>query len=198
MSHLVISSPTSPCTHHSLPLPIINDPLEEVIPLNLNLNEHFDLNIPHISPTPKRTSEIILHPIEKIVEPAQTPSLQPIVTLSTQETTQKETPTTMEKQAQGSSINQEGLHFEELKWALEIEENVQKILTHYKAQRNEIKAQQEENKNWLLIKVDYEEKLKEQDCQMDQLQLSYLNTAGERDSLKSKALEWKDKVNENA
>ena len=99
MSCLVISSPTSPCTHLSLPLPIINDPLEEVIPLNVNLNEHFDLDIPHISPTPECTTELILHPTRKIVEHAQTPSLQPIVTLSTQETTQKETPTTMDKQA---------------------------------------------------------------------------------------------------
>ena len=71
-SHLVISSPASPHTHHSLPLPIIDDPLDEVIPLNLNLNDHFDLDIPHISPTPKRTNDIILHPIDKMVEPAQT------------------------------------------------------------------------------------------------------------------------------
>ena len=68
-----------------------------MIPLNLNLDEHFDLDIPHISPTPERTTELILHPTEKIVEPAQTSSLQPIVTLSTQEITQKETPTTKEK-----------------------------------------------------------------------------------------------------
>ena len=32
---------------------------------------------------------------------------------------------------------------------------------------------------------------------MDQFQISYLNTVGERDSWKSKALEWKDKVNQN-
>ena len=67
MSRLVISSPTSPHTHHSLPLPIIDDPLEEVIPLNINLNDHFDLDIPHISPTPERTNDIILHPIERIM-----------------------------------------------------------------------------------------------------------------------------------
>ena len=163
----MISSPTSPCTHFSSPLLNINDPLDEVIPLNLNLNEHFDLDIPHISPTPERTSEITLHPTNKIIEPTQTPSLQPIVTLSTKKTTQKETPTTGDKQAQGSLINQEGLQFEELKWALEIEENVQNMLTHYRAQRKEIKAQQEENKNWLSIKADYEEKLKEQHSQMD-------------------------------
>ena len=96
-SYLVISSPTSPHTHFSSPLPSTNDLLDEVIPLNLSLNEHFDLDIPHISPTPERASEITLHPTKKIVEPTQTPSLQPIVTLSTQETTQKETPTTMEK-----------------------------------------------------------------------------------------------------
>ena len=46
----------------------------------------------------------------------------------------------MEKQAQGSSINKEGLRFEEIKWVMEIEDNVQKILTHYKAQRKEIKT----------------------------------------------------------
>ena len=28
MSRLIISSPTCPCTHHSLPLPIINNPLD--------------------------------------------------------------------------------------------------------------------------------------------------------------------------
>ena len=61
------------------------------------------------------------------------------------------------------------------------------MLTHYKAQRKEIKAQQEKSKNWLLMKAKYEEKLKEQDCQMDRLQLSYLNTSGEHDSWKSKA-----------
>ena len=98
-SHLVISSPPSPHTHQSLPLPIIDDPLDEVIPLNLNLNDHFDLDIPHISPTPERTNDIILHPIEKMVEPAQTPSLTPIITLPTQETTQQETPTRREIQA---------------------------------------------------------------------------------------------------
>ena len=70
-----ISSPTSTCTHHALPLPIINDPLEEVIPLNLDLNEHFDLDVPHISPTLERTSEISLHPTDKILEPVHTPSL---------------------------------------------------------------------------------------------------------------------------
>ena len=140
-SHLVISSPTSPWTHHSLPLPIIDDPLDEVIPLNLNLNDNFDLDIPHISPTPEHTNNIILHPTQNIVEPAETPSLSPIITFHTHDTTQQETPTTREIQAQGSSINKEGLHFKELKWALEIEDNVQKMLTHYKAQRKEIKAQ---------------------------------------------------------
>ena len=69
------------------------------------------------------------------MEPAQTPSLSPIITLPTQEITQKETPTTIEKKAQGSKISTEGLQFEELKWALEIEETVQNMLTHYKAQR---------------------------------------------------------------
>ena len=81
---------------------------------------------------------------------------------------------------------------------MEIEENVQNMLTHYRAQKKEIKAQQEENKNWLLIKADYGEKLKEQDSQMDHLQLSYLNTTGECDSLKFEALQWKEKVNKNA
>ena len=95
------------------------------------------------------------------MEPAQTPSLSPIITLPTQEITLKEIPTTIEKQAQGSKIRKEGLQFEELKWALEIEENVQNMLTHYKAQRNQIKAQQEENKNWLSLKAELEEKLKE-------------------------------------
>ena len=33
---------------------------------------------------------------------------------------------------------------------------------------------------------------------MDQLQFSYLNTVGEHDSWKSKALEWKEKENWNA
>ena len=162
-SHLVISSPTSPHTHHSLPLPIINDPLDEVIPLNLNLNDHFDLDIPHISPTLERTNDIILQPTEKMIEPAQTPSLTPIITLPTHETTQQETPTTEKIQAQGSSINQEGLLFEELKWALEIDDNVQKMLSHYKTQRNQIKAQHEEYKNWLSVKTKLEEKIKEQD-----------------------------------
>ena len=87
-SCLAISSPTSPHTHHSLPLPIINNPLDEVIPLNLNLNDHFDLDIPHISPTPKHTSNIILHPTKKTIELAQTPSPSPIITLPTHETTQ--------------------------------------------------------------------------------------------------------------
>ena len=35
------------------------------------------------------------------MEPAQTPPLSPIITLPTQENTQKETPTTIEKHAQG-------------------------------------------------------------------------------------------------
>ena len=115
-----------------------------------------------------------------MIEPAQTPSLTPIITLPTHETTQQETPTTEKIQAQGSSINKEGLRFEELKWALEIDNNVQKMISHYKALRNKIKAQQEENKNCLLIKAEYEEKLN--DHQMDQLQLSYLNTTGKHDS----------------
>ena len=33
---------------------------------------------------------------------------------------------------------------------------------------------------------------------MDQLQIFYLNTIGEWDKWKSKALEWKEKVNQNA
>ena len=33
--------PSSPHTHLSLPLPIINDPLDEIMPMNLNLKEHF-------------------------------------------------------------------------------------------------------------------------------------------------------------
>ena len=126
-----------------------------------------------------------------MVEPAQTPSLSPIITLPTHETKQQETPTIGEIQAHGLSINKEGLRFEELKWALEINDNVQKMLSHYKTHRNQIKAQQEENKNWLSTKADFEEKLKELDCQMDELQLSYLNIAREHDSWKSKALEWK-------
>ena len=72
------------------------------------------------------------------------------------------------------------------------------MITHYKAQRKQIKGQQEENKNWLSLKAKLEEKLKEQDCEMDQLQLSYLNTTSECDSQKPKALEWKEKVNQNA
>ena len=72
------------------------------------------------------------------------------------------------------------------------------MLSHYKAQRNQIKAQQEEYKNWLSVKTELEKKLKEQDRQMDQLQISYLNTVGERNSWSSKALEWKEKVNQNA
>ena len=102
--HLHISSPTSPCTHLSSPLPIINYPLDEVLPLNLNLDEHFDLDIPHISPTTERTSDIMLHPTDRSIEPTQTPSLSPIITLPTQPSTYKEPPTTISTQAPGTSL----------------------------------------------------------------------------------------------
>ena len=39
-SHLNVTSPTSPHTHLSLSLPIINDPLDEILQMNLNLDEH--------------------------------------------------------------------------------------------------------------------------------------------------------------
>ena len=88
--HLLISSPTAPHTHLSSPLPIINDPLDEVLSLNLNLDEHFehmDLDISHISPTLEHTNEIILHPTKKFVEPVYTPSFSPIITFPTKEST---------------------------------------------------------------------------------------------------------------
>ena len=99
------------------------------------------------------------------MEPTQTPSLSPIITLPTQELTLKETPTkrnTNQKgnTSKGSKIRKEALQFEELKWDLEIEENVQNMLTHYKAQRKQKKFQQEENKNWLSLKAKLEDKLK--------------------------------------
>ena len=82
MSHLNVTSPTSPHTRLSLPLSIINDPLAEILPMNLNLDEHFDhmdLDIPHTSPTPECVIEPILKPIEIPIETAPTPSIQPIV-----------------------------------------------------------------------------------------------------------------------
>ena len=106
MPFLNVTSPSSPHTHLSLPLPVINDPLDEVLPLNLNLDEHFehmDLDIPHISSTPKRTSNITLHPIEKPIEPAHTPSLSPIITLPIEESTHRKPPTTTSIQAPSTS-----------------------------------------------------------------------------------------------
>ena len=57
-----ITSPSSPHTHLSLPLPIINDPLDEILPINLNLDEHFDhidLEMPNISPIVDRITKVI-------------------------------------------------------------------------------------------------------------------------------------------
>ena len=65
MHFLSSTTPSSPHTHLSLPLPIINDPLDEILPMNLYLDEHFDhmdLDIPHLSPTPNRITEPILKP----------------------------------------------------------------------------------------------------------------------------------------
>ena len=106
MSHLKITSLASLDTHLSLPLHIINNPLDEVLPLNLNLDEHskhMDLDIPHISPTLECIIEIILKPIEKPIELAPTPSFESIITHSTQESTHREPPTTKETQAPKTS-----------------------------------------------------------------------------------------------
>ena len=132
MSYLNVTSPTSPHTHLSLPLPIINDPLDEILPLNLDLEElfeHMDLDIPHISPTPKCTNEFLLHLIEKPIELACKPSLSTIITLPTKESTHREPPTTTNTQVLSTSGVKEDLHFDELSWAHDIEENVQKMLT---------------------------------------------------------------------
>ena len=42
MQPLSITTPSSPHTHLSLLLPIIDDTLDEILPMNLNLEEHFD------------------------------------------------------------------------------------------------------------------------------------------------------------
>ena len=84
--------PSSPHTHLSLPLPTINDPLDEILPMSLNLEElfdHLDLDIPHISPTLEHITEPILKPIEETIEPTPTPSLQPIITHLVEETTNR-------------------------------------------------------------------------------------------------------------
>ena len=78
-SHFIITSP-SPHTHLSLPLPTINDPLDEILSMNLNLEEHFDnLNLekPHIAPTPKYTNEPTLKPIETHIGSALPPLFSP-------------------------------------------------------------------------------------------------------------------------
>ena len=144
---LITSSPTSPCTHLSLPLPIINDPLDEVLLLNLNLGEHFehmDLDIPHSSSTLECTSNIMLHPSDKPIELAQTPSLSPMITLPIEQSTHKEPPTTINTKAPSTSQEKQGLHHDELSWAFVMEDNVQNILTRCKTLRSQIKDQEED------------------------------------------------------
>ena len=79
MQSLNITSPSSPHTYLSLPLPIINDPPDKILSMNLNLEEHFDhLNLEksHISPIPN----LVIEPILKPIEPTPTPSPQPTIT----------------------------------------------------------------------------------------------------------------------
>ena len=127
-SHLKITSPTSPHTHLSLPLPIINVSLDEILPtMNLNLDEHFehmDLDIPHISPTTECIIKPILKPTKTPIEPAPTPSLQPIITLPIEESTHREPPTTKETQALSTSQVKEGLCFDKMSRAGAIEDKV--------------------------------------------------------------------------
>ena len=47
-----------------------------------------------------------------------------------------------------------------MKWAFEIEGNIQKMLTHYEAQTKQIKAQEEKTQNWQALKEDIEFKQK--------------------------------------
>ena len=106
--------------------------------MNLNLEEHFDhldLEIPHISPTIDHINQSILKPTKKPIEHVPTPSLQPTITHPIKKPTHKEPSTSKELQAPSTSRVQEGLHFDKMSWAWDIEENVQKILSPYKAQR---------------------------------------------------------------
>ena len=121
-----------------------------------------DLDIPHISLTPKCTNEIILHPTKKPIEHAHTPSLSPIITLPTKESTHREPPTITHTQALSTSHVKEGLHLDEFSWACNIEENMQKMLMHCKTLRGKIKDQEEDKKDFQILKEDLEAKLKEQ------------------------------------
>ena len=100
---MIITTPSSPHTHLSLlPLLIINDPLDEILPMNPNLEEHFDqldLEIPHISPTREHVTKPILKPIE----PAPTPSLQLVVIHPIEKPTHKEPPASKELQEPSTS-----------------------------------------------------------------------------------------------
>ena len=48
-----------------------------------------------------------------------------------------------------------------------------------------------------MLKKNVEEKVKEQDQLMAKLETLYINTTGELDNWKTRALEWKEKVNQN-
>ena len=65
---------------------------------------------------------------------------------------------------------------------------------HCKTLRGKIKDQEEDKKDFQILKEDLEAKLKEQGWLMMELQTSYINTVGELDSWKTRALEWKEKV----
>ena len=62
-----------------------------------------DLDIPHISPTPEHTNDIMLHSTTKPIEPTHTPSLSPIITLLVEESMHREPPTTTNTQAPNTS-----------------------------------------------------------------------------------------------
>ena len=88
--------------HLSLSLPIINDPLDEILPMTQNLEEHFDhldLEIPHISPRLKHVTKPILKPIETPIERTPTLSLQPTITNPIEKPTHKAPQTSKELQA---------------------------------------------------------------------------------------------------
>ena len=120
-----------------------------------------DLDILHISPTLEHIIEPILKPTETPIELALTPSIQPIVIHPAEESTHREPPTTKETQAPNTSQVKEDLRFDEMSWAWEIQEKVRIMLSHYKAQKKQIKIQEEEIQNWKNIKENLEEKLKE-------------------------------------
>ena len=71
------------------------------------------------------------------------------------------------------------------------------MLSHYKNQKRKLKSQDEERQNWQIIKAKIEEKLKEQGQIMAKLQIYYVFTIKELEIQKTKALEWKDKTNQN-